>query len=209
MSKSNTIEKPTSRYCPVGFAEQYRSKSQLPKSFIIFGLSESGVKYVSELITKCGISLYDEFPALFVEVGTKKNIWTKFENIFNCANEKHDLWGWSDHRAHEYLTKLAPLLQNPSFIVVWDDALTIAREIDNRAERLDERLSKVSRESKLLVNVISGLVGPVLMVSGDKARQSPHALLEQVCEFLELNVPYDMYHRLETEVVFDKYLPPR
>ena len=208
MKRREIIRKPSSVYLPEGASNKLQGTVPENSPVVIFGLSEAATEFVSGLVSECGVALYNEFRSLGSDKLANDFETSALNNRVQDLNDLHRHWGWCDCRAHVYLEEISSALPAPSYIVVWDDVVTVARNSGIRSVNFSDKLVKAKRDEDSFLATIPRLTGPVLMVSRDKAFQSPHLMIEEICDFLQLPTPRDVFNRLEMEALLRSYITP-
>ncbi len=113
--------------------------------------------------------------------------WATFKNGVARRNEQYAVWGWKRPQAVHQLEKIAPLLRNPRFIFLFRDPVSVAKRNTITAEAdFFDSLIGATHAMQDAGNFIRETATPCLLISYEKAIQSPALLVEMILRFLHL-----------------------
>jgi hypothetical protein len=124
-------------------------------------------------------------------------------------NDEHDLWGWKYPLAARYLGDIAQHLRNPFLVVVVRDPVPAClRQLKggngNPMEAVQARVRMEARN----IDLVEKLQVPTLIVSYERAVIHPVEFLQELADFLRLDLPPDLTPILDFMKPGEYKLPP-
>ena len=172
-------------------------RAQRQRTYVTLGTRRGGTSMVAGIIRALGVDL-GRIGAL------KHNEDPEFQNkaiadmreAITRRNTERDVWGWKFPAAGSYLPVLVKSIRNPFFIVVFRDPVAAAMSQLRKDRDVSRRSPRVSlHESNANANTNTGFAmattRPCLMVSFEKAKDKPHALIDELADFLFVEHPDD------------------
>lgn len=167
------------------------------RTYVMFGTRRGGTSLVAGVVRALGVDLGP--------VGRRTNNEdADFQNrptghmraAIARRNSELDVWGWKFPGAGTYLPELLASLRNPFFIVMFRDPVAAALSQARLDREVIRRPPPVSlQESNANMNTNTSLVlasgHPCLLISNEKAREEPSALIDEIADFLFVPRPGD------------------
>ena len=164
------------------------------QTVVVCGPARGGTTMVAEVLRHLGVPLgtkltkhTHEDMELFrpLESGDLAT----FDREVKKRDALHSIWGWKRPQAVYRLNEIYPLLRNPQFIFLFRDPVSVAKRNVITAEAdFFNSLVSATQAMQDAGNFIRETSSPCLLVSYEKAIQSPALLVDMVIKFLHLKV---------------------
>lgn len=164
------------------------------KTVIVIGTGRGGTSIVAGVLNSLGVFMGDLACAPVFEdrklagAYESKNNKLAFDIICDY-NTRFSIWGFKRPSCLFYLPKLIKCTRNPVFIFVFKDLLSIGnRECISMQTGLLDNMRVALKNYQNILNFIDKYQPKSMLVSADKILENKVFFIEQVCEFLELQV---------------------
>lgn len=187
-------------------------QSEVQKTIVCFGTARGGTSMVAGAIHLLGIPMGKNLPVniedpSFVPENEKSQDPKTIENIKKTIakrNQKYDQWGWKHPNAQQYLKLVHQDIRNPYYISVYRDPIPAVIRVSSRNNNKNsppEDLWKIGdkrlQEMRLNTDFLLGQKRPALLVSYEKAIQSPVDFINELARFLGTVPPVDLSEMLD------------
>lgn len=162
-----------------------------PRTYIVFGTARGGTTMVAGVMRGFGLDMgpqieprNQESAPFMHEIPTEQ-----MRESLREYNEQHQIWGWKNPYAIDYLPEIWSEIRNPHLICVMRDAVAngqgLHRWEDFGATRaVREVLQRQTRN----MDMISERDCPSLMISYEKAISEPDFFVEELGQWLGIEV---------------------
>lgn len=159
-----------------------------PATYVVLGLARSGTSMIARCLHALGVPMGDKLSAVYEDVvvsramegGTLEQV----REVVAQRNAQHPRWGFKRPAAIHFIERYERELRNPRYIVVFRDVLAIANRNRISIEQdLLQGLRTAAQEYQTLVELVSALRRPTLLVSYEKALLEPEAFVEAMAAF--------------------------
>ncbi|HVT26455.1 MAG TPA: hypothetical protein VHE81_00410 [Lacipirellulaceae bacterium] len=160
------------------------------RTIVVLGAPRGGTSMVSATLRKLGVMMGDrlghqhEDPAFRREVPLEEKLAT-----VQKRNAEHDVWGWKLPGAVYYIRDLLPHLQNPHFVAVFRNPLSVSRSsADRSGDEVNDNAIKLLQvalnATQKVVDVLKEIDAPAALVSFESVIQQPEAFARQLAAFV-------------------------
>lgn len=163
--------------------------SESQKTIVVFGVPRSGTTMAAKLLAAIGVDMGKAENVVaedtdFASLLEKDFSEEKLKKYIQERDEKSTVWGWKRPEAFRYRNRFVKHLTNPHFIFLFRDPLAIAlREHISMKEPVMPKMRHTLKRYDAILNFAESSGMPCMMISYEKAIQSPDALVEQLIEF--------------------------
>ncbi len=165
------------------------------KTLIVSGLPRSGTSMVARALCEASIFLGDGIDDVVYEdheISSCLNLQDliTLQRAIRSRNSRFRTWGFKKPNIHDFINpKRESFFRNPHYIFTFRDPIAIARR-NIVSELFDEAtsLAEVVSMQGLMAKFVLDLPCPVLLLSYEKAIQSPLQCVESLVEFAELHI---------------------
>ena len=167
-------------------------KPEAKRTVIVFGVPRSGTTMTSKLLRALGVDMgkADNAVAEDIELANileKNYSEVKLKEYINARDSQSHIWGWKRPESFRYRKRFIQHLTNPYYIFLFRDPLAIAlRENISMNEPLLPRMTHVLKRYENIVSFVENTDRPCLLISYEKAVQSPTDLIEKVIDFIKI-----------------------
>lgn len=157
-----------------------------PRTYIVFGVMRGGTTMVAGVMRALGLfmgSNVDENNQEFTEFNSSDL--DQKRKIITANNEAHEVWGWKDPNAADYVDRVWPELRNPHLICVFRDSVANGQGLNRwhpfgQIQAMQESLLRQQKNLNLLAlrNV------PSILISYEKAERHKGLFLEEFSSLL-------------------------
>lgn len=166
------------------------------RTYVAFGLERGGTSPVAGIMRALGLDLGE------IDEGNNedKRFHAKglgqLRAVIAARDETHQVWGWKYPPAVTYLPVLVRAIRNPYFVVVYRDVVATAlsrHQWDGKFLRRGVRMSLHEANTNTNANTSFALATgrPCLLISNEKASREPDALIDEIADFLNVEMPSD------------------
>lgn len=186
-------------------------KTKDRKTIVVFGVARSGTSMVASVLDKLGVFLGQYLDDVVLEdvelagILENKKDEEELKRFIEKRNTEHKLWGWKRPGSIQYVDQFAPLLTNPYFIIVFRDSLAIA--LRNRISVHTDLINNLKHTHNQYISVIEFVKKtkyPCLLISYEKAISKKHIFVQQLAEYLDLNLSEKMLNDTIQTIQLDK-----
>ncbi|CAE6518399.1 conserved hypothetical protein [Nitrosomonas nitrosa] len=170
------------------FAINMPDISHQEKTVIVLGVARGGTSMVAGALHHLGIPMGENLSTVYEDVALSKaieqNCVEDIASIITDRNATLLVWGWKRPSAIKHVGAWLGKFRNPYYVVVFRDLFSIANR--NRISMLSDVVSNMrdaNMQYELLLNFITGLSSPILLISYEKAMANP---LNFVCNLRDL-----------------------
>lgn len=179
------------------------------RTIIVLGVARSGTSMVASVLRQLGVFMGAEaVPPVYEDVRLAKAIETGAQadarRVVAEYNETHATWGFKRPGALGYLNELSTLVRTPIYVVVFRDPLAIANRnaISMRADPL-RSIHQTLKQYAVLHDFLVSQSPVALLVSNEKALLKPDVFVQQVVDWLGLDVPQQQRDRAAACILVD------
>lgn len=167
-------------------------KSASQKTFVCFGVPRGGTSAIGGVMRKLGIFMGHEVPNNHEDKDMVGRPNPRRLETIKQRDAEHDVWGWKDPNAANYLPFLAPRLRNPHYVVVTRDVVATTKgHMRWHSRQAKSAVADVAVQQQRNVMFSLYCDAPVMMVSYEKAILHPKSLLAEMVEFIGFDYPQD------------------
>lgn len=155
----------------------------------VTGAGRSGTTMVSRVLTACGIFMGDHLSPQShedrdIRDALQARDHVKFAEICATRNAKWPVWGFKNPGFRSHMGNIYSIMRNPRLVVTLRDPLAIAKR-NNISVGVDVMagLMSAARTQKRLIETLQKIECPILLVSYEKALQSPDQIAAAIAEF--------------------------
>lgn len=152
------------------------------RTYIVFGEMRGGTSMVAGVMRGMGIYMGPDIAAENHESAAfKKRPIPELRKAVTAANEFHDVWGWKNPHAADYIDRLWGDIRNPHLICVFRDSVSNARGL-NRWHPIGGvqgvHQSLLRQQKNLGVMLMRNC--PSLLISYEKATRHPEQFVAEL-----------------------------
>lgn len=178
-----------------GYVYLNRSEPVSEKTVIIVGVPRSGTSMVASALRGIGISLGDMLDGAVMEdrelaSALEANDQSALASLIQRRNSRYPLWGFKRPDAFRRMEAVEECFRNIHYIVTFRDPLAIAlRNNLSMREKFLPALQNAANSTADLLKFVTASNKPMLLVSYEKAVLDAGRLVDEVAEFLGVNLP--------------------
>jgi hypothetical protein len=155
-----------------------------PRTFVVFGVARGGTSAVAGLMRKLGIQMGDSLDNTHEDRDFIGKPNPARVAAIDDRNAKHQVWGWKDPNAANYLHVVAPKLVNPHYICVFRDSASIGIAHKRWHKReIRFALADITIQQQKNLFWLMNETAPCLLVSYEKLTSKPGEFARELAEF--------------------------
>lgn len=170
---------------------------KLSRTLVVSGVARSGTSMVARVLAGGGVFMGEHHDEVVFEDHEcneyfGRNDLAGFERLVRRRNRQRPVWGFKRPHLHVHGPDVIASLRNPLVILTVRDPVAVAeRNVISEHRDPVRCLSEATADLTAMVSFAASLPCPALLVSYEKAIQSPRALVDRLVEFcgLGLQVP--------------------
>ncbi len=173
------------------------SQDTKEKTVIVIGTGRGGTSIVAGVLNSLGVFMGDLACAPVFEdrkladAYESKNAKLAMDIIYDY-NTRFSIWGFKRPNSLFYLPKLIKYTRNPVFIIIFKDILSIGnRESISMQTGLLDNMHVALKNYQNILSFIDKYQPKSMLVSAEKILENKVFFIEQVCDFLALQVTQD------------------
>lgn len=160
------------------------------RTFICMGVVRGGTSAVGGLMQRFGIFMGENLTNNYEDRSFLGKPMPEMKKTVAERNAAHDIWGWKNPHASNYLDVLLPDLRAPHLIVVYRDLVATMRAHSRWHNRTD---AHAAHEILLMYHrnwfLIERVKLPTLMVSYEKLILQPELFTSELADFIGVPSP--------------------
>lgn len=157
-----------------------------PRTYIVFGEMRGGTSMVAGVMRGMGVYMGPDIAAENHESAAfKKRPIPDLREAVEAANKLHDVWGWKNPHAADYIDRIWGDLRNPHLICVFRDSVSNARGLNrwHPIGSIQGVHQSLLRQQQNLGTILMRNC-PSLLISYEKAVRHPDQFVTELSKWM-------------------------
>jgi adenosyl cobinamide kinase/adenosyl cobinamide phosphate guanylyltransferase len=176
---------------------------------VVLGVARSGTSMVASVLQRLGVFLGDQAVApVFEDVRLATALESKDASavaaIVREYDERHPMWAFKRPSAIDHVAQIERAFRKPVYLVVFRDLLGIANRnvLSMKSEAVRSMRQALSQYAKLL-DFLDERAPSALLVSNEKALINPRVFVDELTDWLSLDVSPAQLESAVSDIVVD------